>query len=223
MASANYEVDIPDIRSLLPNTNKTRGSALDYILDRTLMRPRDAIAYFNTVLEGVNGRPRMTWDLIHSAETSYSKGRLLALRDEWKPTYPGIERVFSKFQNCSAVLTTRELESVLDEVALLLATPEMGSSTWLTEYCAGLWEPQDLPWVERYGALTRLLYDIGFLGVIRGRRRNTLYSYGDGDALTVDSVFDDISGYAIHPAFQQALDVGHSVREEASIQKGLFP
>ena len=42
--------NIPNVTSLadlIPNTNNVRGNAFNYIIDRTLLRPRDAIAYLN--------------------------------------------------------------------------------------------------------------------------------------------------------------------------------
>ena len=75
------------VDDLLPHTNNTRGCAFDYILDRTLMRPRDTISFINECLSLSSGQGRLTWNDITKAEKSYSEKRLLALRDEWKPTY----------------------------------------------------------------------------------------------------------------------------------------
>lgn len=211
VASSRFSTDIADVKGLLPATNKTRGNALDFILDRTLMRPRDAISYFNLCLEGATGRPRITWEAIHASEVPYSRGRLLALRDEWKPSFPGIDSVLRKFEACEPVLQREDLESILNEVALLLTVDEMDRSIWLSEYCANLWDEHSHSWSEQYGALTRLLYDIGFLGFLKKLKGGRpIYSHSEPDALAVDSVLDEAEAFVVHPAFRRALDIQHA-------------
>jgi hypothetical protein len=87
------------VDDLLPHTNNTRGCAFDYILERTLMRPRDTISFINECLSLSSGQSRLTWNDITRAEKSYSEKRLLALRDEWKPTYQTF-RAFGRFPRC---------------------------------------------------------------------------------------------------------------------------
>lgn len=96
---------LTSIEDLIPRPNSTRGNALDHIINRTLMRPRDAIAYLNECFALAAGKPAITWDIIHAAEKPYSNNRLLALRDEWKPTYPGIDRVFHIFHQAPVPMT----------------------------------------------------------------------------------------------------------------------
>jgi hypothetical protein len=95
------------ISDLLPRVNRTRGDALEYILGRTLLRPRDAIAFIKECLASANKRERLTWPIIHKAEREYSQNRLLALRDEWKSTFSGIDRVLNVFSHAPPVLIGR--------------------------------------------------------------------------------------------------------------------
>ncbi|MCA1606109.1 MAG: hypothetical protein LC775_11705, partial [Acidobacteria bacterium] len=91
-AAELHKVDgIGRISDILPPANKTRGNSLSFILQRTLMRPRDALAYVNECLSLAAGKSRATWADVTSAEPAYSRNRLLALRDEWKPSYPAVE------------------------------------------------------------------------------------------------------------------------------------
>ena len=121
------------IDDLVPSPNRTRGNALDYILDRTLMRPRDAIAYLNECFTLASGKPRLTWSMIHSAERSYSHKRLLALRDEWKSTYPAIDRVLQKFHQANVPMTRTELTKILDEAILLMVDRHFEGQEWMED------------------------------------------------------------------------------------------
>lgn len=76
-------------RDVLPE--KVKGDkAISYILDRTLMRPRDAIVFFNECVKRAADRPIITATMIREAEGEYSKDRLRALADEWYADFPNL-------------------------------------------------------------------------------------------------------------------------------------
>jgi len=102
------DLNASTVKEVLPNQNNAMGKPLDYILERTLLRPRDAIAFANECLAVGVGKGRLSWDDIKTAERSYSNTRVLALRDEWKGTYPGIGAVIDKFRRSPTRLTSEE-------------------------------------------------------------------------------------------------------------------
>lgn len=194
------------LRDLLPNSGR-RGDPIDYVLSRTLRRPRDLIAFVNEcLLRATSGR--LTWANLNSAEPSYSRNRLLALRDEWKPTFPGIERVFEQFRRVDTVLGRAQLTLILDQVALLLAEDEFAGVSWLTAFVQEIWNgsPQS-GWVEKYQPLIRLLYEIGLIGLKRSVAANAVFAYEEADLATFESSFPDDLLVVVHPAFRSALDI----------------
>lgn len=64
--------------------------ATDYMLQRTMMRPRDVILFFNCCIALATDRPQITAQIIRDAEASYSAGRLQSLADEWSADYPSL-------------------------------------------------------------------------------------------------------------------------------------
>ena len=86
----------PRIASLLPKRANRRPSGLDYILDRTLNRPRDVIDFLNRAAQLAIGRNRLSWSVLERAEQSYSNSRLVALFDEWHENYAGLDLVAAK-------------------------------------------------------------------------------------------------------------------------------
>ncbi len=64
--------------------------AIDYILDRTFMRPRDVILYFNQCIAKAEGQPKISPRIASIAEGEYSKERLRSLQDEWSADYPNM-------------------------------------------------------------------------------------------------------------------------------------
>jgi len=73
---------------LVKHIGKRKG--VDYILDRTLMRPRDAIQFFNTCIRQADGEPLISKNALLEAEGVYSRERIRALADEWLEIYPNI-------------------------------------------------------------------------------------------------------------------------------------
>lgn len=65
-------------------------SSADYMIARTMMRPRDLIQYFNFCIAKATDRPQITAQMIRDAEGEYSRNRLRSLADEWFADYPSL-------------------------------------------------------------------------------------------------------------------------------------
>lgn len=201
---------VKTVADLLPQRNKTRGDAFEYILQRTLMRPRDVIAFLNECLGLAVGKARLTWNDIHSAEAAYSANRLLALRDEWKPTFPGIGDVLEVFRGSESVMTREAVTGYLDHIALLLAEANFEGVRWVTEITEPMWTGGSAPedWTDSYQPVVALLYDIGFLG-ITDSSGITHYSY-DAPGYAEASKLGPQVHYGVHPTFHPRLGVRDS-------------
>lgn len=204
-AGEAFGAELAGVRNILPAANKARGYALDYMIRRTLMRPRDIIAFFNECTSDATADPRLTWEKIYAAEDRYSRNRLLALRDEWKPTYPGVDKVFRAFEECSSVLSKEQLSECLDDVAMLAADPDFEGSTWLGRLTIDLWRSGNDDWVDQYGPLVRFLYNIGLLGAGLAKGR-VAYSYDEPDYFDRRNKLNSCERFVVHPAYRRALD-----------------
>lgn len=209
VAAPRVGLEAQAFRELLPHVNRTRGNPVDYLLDRTLLRSRDAIAFANECVSVGVGKIRLTWDDIRSAERSYSAKRLLALRDEWKPTYPGIDQMFAKFRACPAKMTKAEFQSRLDDSILLLSLADFPGVKWMTDLSSLLWESgtSGTTWFELYHPLIHLLYATGFVGCSTSAR--AVPTFFNQDPLFVDSESNlaAADGFYVHRMYHQALDV----------------
>jgi hypothetical protein len=193
------------VRTLLPAKNKTRGDALEFIYRRTLMRPRDVIAYLNECLAGATANPRITWDQIHAAEDSYSRNRLLALRDEWKPTFPGVDRVLGAFEECPSVMTPGEFAERCNQLALLSVEDDFEGTSWLSALTSDIWTNEGGDWADVYGPSARFLFDIGFTGCALPKAK-PIYSHDEPGFLDRRNRVTACERFIIHPAFRRALD-----------------
>jgi hypothetical protein len=199
---------ITSIADLLPVTTKARGKAIDYILDRTLMRPRDAIAFVNESLTLSGGKARLSWQDIQTAEGPYSRKRLLALRDEWKMSYPGIDRVLDLFKDAALPLTREEFRRRLDEAMLLVIDDKFPGTRWMTEMSRPMWSAamEVAEWPALYQRLAKFLFAIGLIGFAQSSGA-VVYSYEDeGFADTLENL-ESVEAVFVHPAFHLALNV----------------
>jgi hypothetical protein len=71
----------------------------DYILDRTLLRPRDAIVFVNECLSEAQGRSIISGSIVQAAEKQYSIGRLESLQYEWFVEHPNLTKYIDIFNN----------------------------------------------------------------------------------------------------------------------------
>lgn len=95
---------------------------MDYLLTRTLYRPRDAIAFVNECLKRSEDKNRVIVQSINEAEGKYSHGRLEALEYEWMNRFPCFNKYVHlldhkppKFK--MGVLTSTEIENLITTLA----------------------------------------------------------------------------------------------------------
>ncbi|KAB1983484.1 P-loop ATPase, Sll1717 family [Streptomyces triticiradicis] len=207
VATTKQGSTVNSISDMLPRINTTRGDAFDYMLTRTLMRPRDIIAFVNETFAISAGSGRTSWEDVKNAEDSYSYKRLLALRDEWKMTYPDIDRVFAVFAGSTVPMSRDEFTKRIDDAALLLADPYFRGAEWLDYMTSAMWNNPSASWADWYGPLLALLYNIGFIGCTTGRQSTVRYVRMFPDFAERVSNLEATEGFTIHPAFQAALDV----------------
>lgn len=206
-------IDIRNAADILPRNNTTMGNPVSYILNRTLMRPRDAIAFMNECLSFANGKDRVTWRSIHSAEAAYSSNRLLALRDEWKPNFPGIEQMFRVFSRAPNTISREEMLELLDNCALLAAERDFPGVTWMTELSAPIWSGSGSDdWAELYQPLIRVLHNIGFIGCITHEEADdadepAIFNYDEPNFPDHLRKLRSVTDFVVHPAFRPALDI----------------
>lgn len=206
-AAKRAHVDLSGIRDLLPAKTNKRGDPVEFIISRTLLRPRDAINFVNEAIARSSGSTRVSWEDLTDAELAYSHNRLLALRDEWKVTYPEIDKVLEKFRGAPWKLARMDLQNVLDDVMLIASDHTRVDTRWLLELSEAAFTPGAKSWGEMYGPLTRFLFGIGFLGVRVHERGPAVFSTQDPLFLQPDSRLENANGFFIHRAYSLALDV----------------
>jgi len=208
VAAAKSGIVAKTLDDLLPNPNKTRGNALDYILDRTLMRPRDAISFANECFIAGADKNRLGWEEIQSAEPIYSSKMLLSLRDEWKGTYPSIDKAVEKFRGSPMKMSREELTPRLDEILLLVSDPKIDGVGWLTAVSSEMWNsPPGVYDFTIYQPLLEILFSTGLLGCATKERALPTYYFEDRHFISRSTTFAKAMYFHIHRAYQSGLEI----------------
>lgn len=194
------------LEEMLPSKNQKMGSPMAYLIDRTLLRPRDLISFANECISTASGSPAISWADIKSAERTYSYDRLLAFRDEWKPTYPGIDKVADVFRGASPRMELGEYEQRLDEIMLLSQDYPMNESDWLLNLSEAAWTPGTPSWERMYGPLTRFLFSLGFIGCAVSSAK-PVFVNSDVHYLDFGGRLTSLKSLHVHRAYHMALDI----------------
>lgn len=80
-----------------------RQEFYQYLVERTLRRPRDIISFLNLMIQEANARRAKSFEysIIRDAEKLYSRYRTEALVDEWNLVHPRIQRMIDGFAGIS--------------------------------------------------------------------------------------------------------------------------
>jgi hypothetical protein len=158
--------------------------SFSYIVDRTLMRPRDLLMFLQrSVMTAINrGHNRVSADDVLFAENGYSNEVLANLQAEIDDTNPELGRALLAFQGSEA--------SLKPEDAALLITMQMGCSE------------------EDGNAAVRTLIWYGFFGVQSSLFDRVQYSYSSiGFSRLTQPLDGGDAVLVVHPAFRSALDI----------------
>lgn len=201
------------LRDILPAKMSGRAggeSGIAYLLDRTLMRPRDAIQFLNACLEVAVGDPRISADALRAAEAKYSQQRRTALADEWSMIYPYLVLLTDLLKGRGPQFRLGEIaDSDLDGVCLRLREVEQDQPRP---------HARDVEMFDRYyrsaitGAdlrslLAQCFYTVGLIGVKLSPQLGTLWSSDGGPAaLNSAEISDDVT-VNIHKAFWRVLGI----------------
>jgi len=172
-----------------------QARSFNYVVDRTLYRPREIILFCSIALE--ESRKTQLWPIdyrvISKSELAYSEDRTRDIVAEYRFQYSGLMSVFDVFRGRSYGMTRRELE----DICLAITTGD-----YKTARTASWVEGQDPEY------LIDVLWRIGFLraqavGGLRGVRRGGSAYIGPHQVFHLN--LQNIPRFQVHPMFRAFL------------------
>jgi hypothetical protein len=201
-----YTNRAPTISDIIPPSKKGQPNGFDYIIERTMMRPRDVIDYFNKCIKYADGRTKISLEIIKEAEEEYSLSRLAALNDEWLENYGDIEILSGFLRKKSSPFT---ISSIKDHAAdYFVDILSKGYESQLSLELKALFSefghtfnPSAL-----LNKLLIILYEIGVLGIKATPESSINYLKINDVIHEEDDILPETKFY-IHPMYHKALKI----------------
>ncbi len=194
------------LKQLLP-TKISKQNPEKYILDRTLLRPRDAIVFINECINLCEGKQKFTATMIQQAERAYSKNRLNSVCDEWYADYPELSRfAFLILHGRSHSFYLHEIsENEFDSMCIELASSPPPD-------CKFLWSLLDRRFDGNISLklcvsnIFAVFFKTGLVGLRLTSKDNYIWSFNEESIVSSDEI-EPNTRVMIHHAFRNALSV----------------
>lgn len=162
-------------------------SADDFIISRTMLRPRDAIDFVNLCLDEADGSTELNEDIVLAAEEKFYASRKKAMVKEWVSIFP---RVSDYLDSISFIPEKSFSASGLGEI-----------KEKISNYLVSLSDSNDDKKHEtialEFEALLKVWFTIGVVGI---KKSSTLVIYSSFDKPELD-ITDLNREFCIHPLY----------------------
>lgn len=189
---------------------KVQGvSTIDYMLDRTLMRPRDIIDFFNECIKEVStGTGVITEETVLDAEVNYSYGRLDSLTFEWFADYPGLKGWTSILRKLPHKFSLKHIddEALLERCMEYAVNPSPGdkdSEDIIHALVIGV-DSNAITLDDFKKQLLYAFYRMNLVGIKHEGERNVNWSQLRGRNMEWRDIETDAE-FVIHPCYRSAL------------------
>jgi hypothetical protein len=190
---------------LLPKTI-LKMPTIDYLLDRTLKRPRDIIEFFNFCILQAADTPKITSQMIKEAEGEYSRTRLRSIGQEWSADYPNLLTFIELLKNRKAHFPLYDLTN--DECAdfalnlLIGGVEKRDDLLQVTEKFVNV----EVDAAHFRSRVFQIFYRVGFVGLKIESYQQTAWTTDGRRNIAVSEIKDD-TRVSIHPCFYRIFGV----------------
>lgn len=188
-------------------THVGNQKCIDFIVDRTLLRPRDVIVYVNQCIELAQGRTQITASLVREAEIAYSKDRISSLGYEWGADYPLFHRYMNLLRKKKSTFKHSDIsKDEIDEFALELILDETVTLDPVRKLAVDYYEKSNISRSVFLNIFLTILYRIGIIGVKKDAYSSVVWSQ-DNDLVLSESEAKRSSFFHIHPMIWRELGI----------------
>ncbi|MGZ4977485.1 MAG: P-loop ATPase, Sll1717 family [Methylobacter sp.] len=201
-----YTKDNVKFSDIFPNKKNHDKTATEYLVSRTLLRPRDILQYANECFVISSGNERVSWTSIYKAETIYSYKRLNSLQEEWGNIYPALKETINILRGLSYSFIRSDIS---DEKILNICTSldDMNSQDPCVKACKKLCSPEEN--VTEFDVLSEILrcfYHVGIIGIKISKLDSCIWSYIDQPRISKSDI-KRANQIKIHKMLHHTLEV----------------
>jgi hypothetical protein len=210
MVKSRYTTKTVKPRDILPRVVDKKQPTIDWLLDRTLMRPRDVIAFINACIRNSAGSPAIPVNAIKAAEGAYSRDRLEAIYEEWGIEFPTLSAFTHLLSNKPSHFDAEDItEDELLEACtrrLSFQQGQIAAHDDLLSHAVKQCEVGgDLATFRR--TLIWVFYKVGIVGIKVSASTRYLFSFDREQSISQEEILPT-SRVAIQPTFWRVLATG---------------
>ena len=193
IAADEYNEDDDSTWSVIFPHDVNGQRASEYILSRTLPKPRDVLDFCQKAIDQAqrNGHSAVTQEDILDGEASFSEGVFWSVGTEFKGIYPGLEDVIFEFAGAAETMKWSTFEKLASKA---MQRHEASISRWIG---SNTMDSQ---------SLASILFRVGVIGLSGGTSAPPHFSNGRSFAETWNLVTPHPTVH-VHPAFAKFLDI----------------
>lgn len=203
---SQYTLDNVSIDDVFPKPKKGGGqTAIDFVIERSLRRPRDVLQFVNEAFAIASERNRVSWRALLAAEAQYSLKRLKSLKEEWGEMYPSFEETVEVLRGQKVVFNRSSIsDDRLNDVMLGLC--EKDDRDPCTQIVKMYTSTQGVKNFDIVAAMLACLYRVGAIGVKISTLDTFVWSYIDQSTISKGEIKRS-NQIKIHKMLHRALDV----------------
>ncbi|MCA3173679.1 MAG: DNA repair ATPase [Burkholderiales bacterium] len=211
--SSQSTVQFTDVFTQKINNEDT----FDYLVERTLMRPRDIMSFINEAFAISEGKNNISGNTIKTCEHEYSRKRREALEYEWRSAFeaiPELIKYLSRFKKSSIAFNEFCEQSNVDDLALKILETRLSSDPIriiADQYCNSNVSAESL-----MKEIASVLYRVGAVGLKIGPADKMLYSHINAPLLD-GALLNSESRVRIHPMLFSSFGIDDEERRRPRI------
>jgi hypothetical protein len=199
----NYSGGDVTWRDIFPE-QVNRQATGDYVVERTLYRPRDIIQFCNCCIALASDKPQISAQNVRDAETEYSTLRFRSLGDEWAADYPELLDVAGILKKRMPLFPVDEIDAnQLDGYCIKELESDFPGK--LREHFQDYYNG-NISLDELRAQVLGIFYDVGLVGLKVDTSKPVSWSFLDRDVLRAAEILPT-TRVAICPMFFRVLSV----------------
>lgn len=176
---------------------------LDFFVQRTALRPRDAILFVNDCIARSEEVGKVKVQAIFEAEREYSQLRRTSLAYEWQRIYPSLGRCFSILEKQPAEFKLSTVDSLVLDNLISEVVDEISEPDLIVSAAKNYLNSATASKHALIAEIFRMFFDVGAIGLRLEGGSGPIWS-SDGNIPTAGQIKPN-SKALVHPMFYQAL------------------
>ncbi|WP_123906295.1 DNA repair ATPase [Sphingorhabdus sp. YGSMI21] len=200
-----YTNDTVKYSTIFPAKMASNKDTFSWMLERTLMRPRDIIHFINECIDMSEGDYDISVRNIKKAEYEYSRKRRDALLQEWYSAQPHLDEMIRLFVDkerrvykLGAIPTDK-----IQETAMNIAARPNPQKDLFWDMCKNVFDGEGVSEVEMVSVAASICYRVGAIGLKLSTEEPFVYSHLNEPLIPFDVLSTDTK-VKVHPMLHGA-------------------